>query len=102
MHPSTHNGVLFTAVTKGPGINQTAVNPMWEPLSYSPDKAEFNRNTPLTTTETPKVDLGKRPTLCPLFQREHFLTQGHEIVRREDHHIEPPGPTCTTGLSGWS
>ena len=33
------------------GINQTAVNPMWEPLSYSPNKAEFNRNTPLTASD---------------------------------------------------
>jgi hypothetical protein len=27
VHPSTHSGVIFTAVAKGLGINQTAVKP---------------------------------------------------------------------------
>lgn len=48
MHPSRRNRFLLTTVAKGPGIDQTAVNPKWEPLSYSPDKAEFNRNTSLS------------------------------------------------------
>jgi len=45
LHPSRQNCLAFTAVAKGLGINNPAVNPLWEPISYSPDRAEFKRNT---------------------------------------------------------
>ena len=34
LHPSRPNGFVFSAVAKGLGINQTAVNPAWECKSY--------------------------------------------------------------------
>jgi hypothetical protein len=43
-----HSGVFITAVKKGLGINRTAVNPVWEPPSYSRDPSNFNRNSLLT------------------------------------------------------
>ena len=48
LHPSRQNSVPITAVPKGLGINQTAVNPVWEPPSYSPDTSNFNRDIHLT------------------------------------------------------
>jgi hypothetical protein len=45
LHPSRQNCFVSTAVAKGLGINNPAVNPMWEAISYSPDRAEFKRNT---------------------------------------------------------
>jgi len=33
----------ITAVSKGLEINQTAVDPVWEPISYSHDTSNFNR-----------------------------------------------------------
>jgi hypothetical protein len=42
MHPSRQNRVSNTAVTKGLGINQTAVNPVWESKSYSKNINHFN------------------------------------------------------------
>ena len=45
LHPSRPNGIAFTAVAKGLGINQTAVNPLWETPSYTPANPIFKRYT---------------------------------------------------------
>ena len=45
VHPSKQNCSLLTAVAEGLGMNQAAVNPVWEPSSYSPDTANINRKT---------------------------------------------------------
>ena len=42
MHPSRQNRVSNSAVTKGLGIIQTAVNPTWESKSYSKNIIYFN------------------------------------------------------------
>ena len=41
LHPSRPNGVVFSAVAKGLGINQTTVNPVWECKSYSKNITYF-------------------------------------------------------------
>jgi len=48
LHPIQAEQGFSTAVEKGLGINQTAVNPVWEPLSYSPGIPNFNRYIHLT------------------------------------------------------
>ena len=125
VHPSKQNCSLLTAVAEGLGMNQAAVNPVWEPSSYSHDTANFNRKTIRTPRAFDAQGGGVRdvamevyyfpcslltagPLVCPeldsschghtlfgnhgiwlsfqnpfsLFQKEHFLLQRRDIVRR--------------------
>ena len=45
LHPIQAEQGFSTAVEKGLGINQTAVNPLWETPSYTPANPIFKRYT---------------------------------------------------------